>query len=161
MALARPITKAAEGLGGRRKNGLLVPYFDPVGWPTQGYGRRVASMENPEITVAEAEEWLTEDLTTAAQATLRLVPTVRSAGQLAALTDFVFNLGARRLAASRVRRLTLAKDYDAVPAALRQWRYARDTRTGMFRVLPGLVARREAEIKLWETQDVRYGPKHN
>ena len=72
----------------------------------------------------------------------RLCPGIKTPEQLAAITDFAFNLGTGRLKTSTLRKRINAEDWDAVPDELRKW-----TRGGG-RVLRGLVARREAEILL-------------
>ena len=81
---------------------------------------------------------------TALNATLRYCPALASEpeGRLAAIADFTFNLGAGRLQASTLRRRVNQKDWSAAALELRRWVY------GGGRVLPGLVARREAECRL-------------
>lgn len=61
-------------------------------------------------------------------------------GRLAAIVDFTFNLGAGRLQTSTLRRRVNQRDWAAAATELRRWVY------GGGKVLPGLVARREAEI---------------
>lgn len=60
-------------------------------------------------------------------------------GQLAAIVDFTFNLGAERLQTSTLRRCINQLDWAAAVTELRRWVY------GGGKVLPGLVTRREAE----------------
>jgi lysozyme len=67
---------------------------------------------------------------------------VADANRLAALIDFTYNLGAGHLRSSTLRRKVNAKDWAAMPAELRKWV------RGGGRVLPGLVARRNAEAAL-------------
>jgi lysozyme len=62
--------------------------------------------------------------------------------RLAAIVDFTFNLGAGRLQTSTLRRRVNQRDWSAAASELRRWVY------GGGRVLPGLVARREAELSL-------------
>ncbi|WP_296360451.1 lysozyme [Ralstonia sp.] len=90
---------------------------------------------------AEAEAYLAQDLNTALAATLRHCPVLatETEGRLAAIVDFTFNLGAGRLQTSTLRRRVNQRDWAAVSMELRRWVY------GGGRVLPGLVARREAE----------------
>ena len=64
------------------------------------------------------------------------------AGRLGAIVDFTFNLGAGRLQTSTLRRRINQRDWVGVALELRRWVY------GGGRVLPGLVARREAECRL-------------
>ena len=62
--------------------------------------------------------------------------------RLAAIIDFTFNLGAGRLQTSTLRRRINQRDWIAAGQELRRWVY------GGGKVLPGLVARREAEVEL-------------
>nr|WP_246193558.1 lysozyme [Pseudoxanthomonas suwonensis] len=56
--------------------------------------------------------------------------------------DFTFNLGAGRLQTSTLRRRVNQRDWSSAVNELRRWVY------GGGKVLPGLVARREAESAL-------------
>jgi lysozyme len=64
--------------------------------------------------------------------------------RLAAIVDFTFNLGAGRLQTSTLRRRINERDWAAAQTEIRRWVY------GGGKVLPGLVARREAEAELLE-----------
>jgi lysozyme len=99
---------------------------------------------HPAITEAEAEVYLARDLQTALAATLRYCPVLATEpeGRLAAIVDFTFNLGAGRLQTSTLRRRVNQRDWIATGQELRRWVYGRG------RVLPGLLARREAEAHL-------------
>lgn len=61
-----------------------------------------------------------------------------AAGRLAATVDFTFNLGAGRLQTSTPCRRVNHRDWPSAAKELRRWVY------GAGKVLPGLVARREA-----------------
>lgn len=74
--------------------------------------------------------------------TLTLCPNLLLPGRLAAISDFAYNLGVGNLKASTLRKRILAEQWDLVPTELRKWV------RGGGRVLPGLVSRRAAEIKL-------------
>lgn len=63
-------------------------------------------------------------------------------GRLAAIVDFTFNLGAGRLQTSTLRRRINQRDWQA--AAFELGRRVR----GGGRVLPGVVARRQAEVAM-------------
>lgn len=125
------------------------PYLCPAGVPTIGYGTTVyptgeaVRLSDRPVTLAEAERLLLLQVyTDYLPAVLRQCPEVDTPGRLAALLDFTYNLGERNLAASTLRRRVRAQEWAAVPAQLRRW-----VRAGG-RILPGLVARREAEIAL-------------
>lgn len=136
----------------RRFEGLrLSPYLCPAGVPTIGFGAtryengRAVRLSDLPITRERAEALLQWQLRAVVlPAVLRLCPGVQGAGLLAALMDFVFNLGEGRLAASTLRRRVNAGELDLVPAELRKWVYSKG------RKLAGLVARREAAIALIE-----------
>lgn len=123
--------------------GRAHPYICPAGYWTIGYGHLCAPTHSP-ITENEAEVYLAHDLQTALAATLRYCPVLatESEGRLAAIADFTFNLGAGRLQTSTLRRRINQRDWAAVDTELRRWIY------GGGKVLPGLVARREAECAL-------------
>ncbi|MDX1251135.1 MAG: lysozyme [Gammaproteobacteria bacterium] len=119
------------------------PYICPAGFWTVGYGHLCDPM-HPPITETEAEAYLAHDLQSALAATLRYCPVLATEPEtrLAAIVDFTFNLGAGRLQASTLRRRINQRDWVAVANELRRWIY------GGGKVLPGLVARRDAEVRL-------------
>ncbi|WP_042427307.1 lysozyme [Comamonas granuli] len=123
--------------------GRAHPYICPAGFWTIGYGH-LCDAQHPPIIETEAEAYLARDLSTALAATLRYCPVLASEpeGRLAAIVDFTFNLGGGRLQTSTLRRRVNQRDWAAAAMELRRWVY------GGGRVLPGLVARREAEVPL-------------
>jgi lysozyme len=120
------------------------PYICPAGYPTIGYGHLCDPTHPPIISEAEAEDYLAQDLQTALRATLRYCPVLATEpeGRLAAVVDFTFNLGAGRLQTSTLRRRINQRDWSAAAFELGRWV------RGGGRVLPGLVARRQAEATL-------------
>lgn len=123
--------------------GRAHTYVCPAGYWTIGYGH-LCDAQHPPITEGEAELYLARDLTTALTATLRYCPVLATEpeSRLAAIVDFTFNLGAGRLQTSTLRRRINQRDWAATARELRRWVYGGGT------VLPGLVARREAEAFL-------------
>jgi len=107
-----------------------------------GYGHLCES-DHPPISEDEGEIYLTQDLQTALNATLRYCPVLATEpeGRLAAIVDFTFNLGAGRLQTSTLRRRINERDWSSAAQQLRRWVH------GGGKVLPGLVTRREAEAK--------------
>jgi lysozyme len=101
-------------------------------------------MDHPPITEAEAEVYLARDLQTALAAALRYCPVLATEPErrLAAIVDFTFNLGAGRLQTSTLRRRVNQRDWAAAARELQRWVY------GGGKILPGLVARREAEARI-------------
>lgn len=119
------------------------PYICPAGYWTIGYGH-LCDPTHPPITESEAGVYLSRDLISALKATLRWCPALamEPEGRLAAIADFTFNLGAGRLQTSTLRRRINQQDWRNAAAELRRWV------RGGGRILPGLVARREAEVAL-------------
>ncbi|MDC6212472.1 lysozyme [Ralstonia solanacearum] len=119
------------------------PYICPAGFWTVGYGH-LCDPAHPPITQAQAEAYLAADFVVALNAVLRFCPVLATEpeGRLAAIVDFTFNLGAGRLQTSTLRRRINQRDWIAAAAELRRWVY------GGGKVLPGLAARREAEVDL-------------
>lgn len=132
-----------------RSTAVIEPYYDPVGLPTIGYGHLLsrtawAALDQfPAISIAQAEALLRADLMKAAGAVMRLVRVKLNANQIAALIDFVFNVGSGNFEISTVRKVINRGDFASVPAHLMRWVYAKGVK------LPGLVKRRKAEAALW------------
>ena len=142
VALAAGLCREFEGL-------YLRPYLCPAGVWTIGYGAtryedgRAVGPADPPITRERAEALLMHDiLTVRVPAVRRLCPGIDRPGRMAALVDFAFNAGVGALQMSTLRQRVNAGRWDAVPAELRRWVMAGG------RTLPGLVRRREAEIRL-------------
>lgn len=160
LKLASEVAKPFEGL-------FLRPYYDPVGYPTQGYGRLLSRQvwgplgrspvtkeekklandwlyeRYPDIDEHTAEIWLQQDMTTATRAAIRLCPGAERPTQLAALADFAFNCGSGNLEISTLRRKVNRKDFDGAADEFLRWVYAREVK------LPGLVRRRNSERQLF------------
>lgn len=119
------------------------PYICPAGYWTIGYGH-LCQPDHPPISEADGEIYLSQDLLTALNATLRYCPVLAtgSEGRLAAIVDFAFNLGAGRLQTSTLRRRINQMNWSGAAKEIRRWVY------GGGIVLPGLVARREAEVDM-------------
>jgi lysozyme len=138
FAALAPLVRKFEGL-------RLRAYVCPAGVPTIGYGHTPAVL-NTTITKDEAETLLTKDMNAAVLAGIHASPSLAlSPIALAAIADFIFNLGAGRYRASTLRHRINAGEWDEVPYELRRWV------RGGGRVLPGLVARRSAEAALIES----------
>ena len=138
------LAKRFEGFERKVKRGTeitAIPYICPAGFWTIGYGH-LCEATHPPITEVEAEAYLARDLQTALVATLRYCPVLATEPEtrLSAIVDFTFNLGAGRLQTSTLRWRINQLDWAAAGRELRRWIY------GGGRVLPGLAARREAEI---------------
>lgn len=140
------VVKRWEGLARivRRAHPVqVVPYLCPANYWTIGYGH-LCRPDHPAIGEPEAEAYLAQDLRVALVDTIRYCPTLigEPETRLAAIVSFTFNLGATRLKSSTLRWRLLERKWEAAARELRRWIYAGG------RVLPGLVARREAEAQL-------------
>lgn len=121
---------------------MAVPYICPAGYWTHGWGS-LCRKDAPPITEEEGEVILARDLLAAEASVLRLITYPLNDFQLAAITDWTFNLGSGRLRGSTLRAVINRGDLDAVPEQIRRWKF------GGGRVLPGLVVRREYDVSLW------------
>ena len=121
--------------------GRAYPYVCPAGFWTIGYGH-LCDQAHPPITLVQGEAYLEADMQLALLATLRFCPVLATEPEtrLGAIVDFTFNLGAGRLQTSTLRRRVNQRDWAGAASELRRWVY------GGGRVMPGLVARHQAEI---------------
>lgn len=121
-----------------------VPYADLAGKMTIGYGHLLREGEAWEcISEAEAEVLLRSDLSKAECAVERLIRVNLHDNQFAALVSFCFNLGAGALQRSALRQKINREEHESVPQEMRRWVFAGGKRW------PGLLRRREAEIRLY------------
>lgn len=141
----------------RRFEGFRAkPYICPAGVPTIGYGStyyadgRKVTMQDAPISEPAARELLMRELFhTYAPGVLRQCPGLLPLAllqddwrKLNAIVDFAYNLGVGRLQTSTLRRKINAQDWHGAKEQLMLWV------RGGGRVLPGLVARRKAEVAL-------------
>jgi lysozyme len=120
-------------------------YTDVAGFRTIGFGHRLTPAEAypTGITQAEGEAILSRDLAIAESAVERLVKVPLTQGQFDALVDFVFNLGAGRLASSTLLSYLNTGKFDEASWQLLAWDHAGS------REIAALKSRREAEFLLW------------
>ena len=132
------LVKSFEGL-------RLEPYYCSAGVLTVGYGSTGAHVTpGKTITEAEAEALLAADLARFEAGVCELITKPLTQGQFDALVSFSFNLGCGALEESTLRRrLNAGEDPETVfPQELPKWVKAGG------QALPGLVRRRDAEVKL-------------
>jgi lysozyme len=129
----------------RKSEGLrLQTYRDGGGVLTLGWGHTGPDVTlNKKITMDEAEALLSTDANHACDSVLELTNGIVSQGQLDALTDFVFNLGAGKLRTSTLLRKHRAGNYPGAAAEFSRWIYDDG------RVCAGLIKRRAAETHLY------------
>lgn len=128
----------------RRFEGLrLKPYLCPAGIPTVGYGHTGpdVTLQSPPMTPQFAEKVMQEDAERHALLALKLSPNLKG-DRLAAIADFLYNLGPTRYKASTLRRKVNAGEWLDAKDELEKWVW------GGGKKLPGLVARRAAEAAL-------------
>jgi lysozyme len=91
-----------------------------------------------------AEARLTKGLSASTCESIKLTPVLVLASdpRLAAITDFIYNLGATRYKGSTLRKRIAAQDWAGAMKEIVKWN------KGGGRVLPGLVLRRAAEAAL-------------
>jgi lysozyme len=125
-------------------------YADVAGFRTIGFGHRLTPGETyPNgITLPQGETILGRDLAIAEAAVDRLVKVSLTQGQFDALVDFVFNLGAERLASSTLLSYLNAGKHDAAALQLLAWDHVGSQE------ITALKTRREAEFHLWSPQNV-------
>ena len=125
---------------------MPVPYKDPVGIRTIGYGHviRYGEVYDEPLTEEEATLILDSDLITAEECvkTNVLVPITQP--QFDALVSLTMNIGGGAFAGSTLLQLLNAKDYLGAAARFDSWIFAKG------KILPGLVTRREKERCLFE-----------
>lgn len=148
--LAGPLIKRWEGL--HKKIGAKVaPYLCPanvwtIGWGSTKYpDGRAVTKDDPPLSPETCDRIFDADLPRYMAQALKASPVLAAHEEkLAAVTSFVYNLGAGRYRASTLRRRVDAQDWGGAAQEFSKW-----TRGGG-RVLPGLVARRAQERALFE-----------
>ena len=140
------LIKAFEGL-------KLKAYRCPAGVWTIGYGHTRTVYPDMQITEAEAECLLREDLCVVERAIERLVTVPLNDFEFAALACFVFNVGIGNFERSTLLKLLNRGWYDQVPAQLTRWNRSKGEAKG------GLSRRRAAEGRLWLRSCIEDLPK--
>jgi lysozyme len=164
------LSKAGEDLMHRYEGFRSRPYLCPAHIWTIGYGhvlyqeqirlpvartpKKPAKMIRKEMplkqehnrvwTTTEIDTLFRNDVETFERGVLRLVPgCVGHQGRFDALVSFAFNAGLGNLQRSTIRMRANRGDWEGAAEAFMMWT------KGGGKVLPGLVKRREAEVKLF------------
>jgi lysozyme len=125
------------------------PYLCPAGKPTIGYGAThyldgvSVTLADPSITEERASVLLVNMLLDYGIGVSRLLKVSVSQGQFDALVGFAYNLGVANLSASTLMKLVNGGSIEAAALEFGKWVHADG------KVLPGLVARREAECMMF------------
>ena len=131
------IIKKSEGL-------RLEAYLPtPNDIPTIGYGHTKGVRMGQRISLAQAEQFLLEDVDWAEDAVNSLVKVKLSQNQFDALVSFVFNIGAGAFSKSTLLKYLNAGDYGGAANQLLRW----NKQAG--KELKGLTKRRQEERALF------------
>lgn len=141
MNPAVPLIKEFEGC-------RLKAYKCPADVWTIGYGHTDGVKEGDEITQQEADRLLANDVDIFSAGVKRLVRSDINRNQLGALVSFAFNVGLGNLRHSTLLKLLNADDFVGAANQFPRWNKAGG------KVLAGLTRRREAEKKLFLTEEV-------
>ena len=121
----------------------LRAYRCPAGVWTIGYGHTKTAKAGMVITIRQAEELLLKDVRGFEEAVRDLVIVSLTQNQFDALVSFTFNVGVEAFRKSTMLRLLNERKYKEAGYQFERW-----VRAGN-KILPGLVARREAEKALF------------
>lgn len=124
----------------------LEAYQDAGGIWTIGYGHAIAVEPGLTISQADADCLLEQDIASAEQCVDAKTGQITQ-NQFDALVSFVFNLGCAAFNGSSLLHLLNTGQTDAAANEFLKWCYAGNPA----RFVPGLVARRETERKLFLT----------
>lgn len=127
-----------------------LPTKDDV-W-TIGWGHTKNAKPNMTITVAQAEQFLREDLTWVEDTIDKLIKVPLTQNQHDAVGSLIFNIGGGSFSKSTVLRKLNAGDYRGAADAFLMWNKQRDRATGKMNVLRGLTKRREQERDLFNAR---------
>ena len=121
----------------------LKPYYDAAGIPTIGWGHVIPNIDEPPITVEQAQAYLDDDIAHAAEGAERYSPILVSEPPMraGAIVDFCFNLGTGAYRGSHLRLAVDAADWSRASEEIQRWVY------GGGKILPGLVKRRAQEAR--------------
>jgi lysozyme len=132
-----------------------VCYLCPAGVPTWGYGDTegltMADVGVKRTTMPEAERRLQAQVAKRERIVRAMLTRPATDNQVSAMVCLGYNIGNEALRSSSVVRFHNAGDTLRAANAFRLWNKARDPRTGVLKVLNGLVARREKERELYLT----------
>ena len=121
----------------------LNSYLCPAGVWTIGYGHTDGVNQGMLITEKTADAFLKQDIKKAEDEINRIDADLTQE-QFDALVSFVFNVGVQAFRVSTLRKLIERNPSDPkIADEFRRWVYAGN------KMLPGLVKRREQEIKLY------------
>ncbi|MDZ5448623.1 lysozyme [Labrys sp. ZIDIC5] len=165
-APARPITPLAMDLIKDFEGWSAIPYNDPVGYCTVGYGHLLSLNRCEKIDLKKVEngrfaqpistekglEILEEDTRSARRAVQQLVKVDTTDDQFSALSSFVFNVNKENFSKSHLLIFVNQRNYKLAEREFPRWIKAKGE------VLQGLIDRRKCEVNLFRGE-LRYNPK--
>jgi lysozyme len=124
----------------------LQVYLDVGGLPTVGYGHRTDMLEGETITQEMADTLLMTDLMSFSNGTKTLLgpAIICNDNQFSSLVCFAYNLGLGTLQNSTLLKKVKEGDYEGASREFLKWVHVGP------HIVPGLVARRQAEKELFE-----------
>lgn len=124
----------------------LEAYLCPAGVWTIGWGHAKGVKQGDRIDTSTAEKYLKEDIEEAERGIEKLVKVKLNDNQFSAIVSFVFNLGTGNFQKSTLLRVINTDPYSPnVAVQFRRWVYADG------KISQGLIRRREAEVKLYQS----------
>jgi lysozyme len=138
------LIKKYEGCQKRQADGTLIAYKCPAGVWTIGWGSTGRYIrEGTSWTQEKADERLAKDAQAVIDQAIKASPVLAGKEfKLAAIADFIYNLGIGNYNSSTLKKRIDAGDWVSAVQEIKRW----DKAGG--KVLPGLVKRREDEAKL-------------
>lgn len=124
----------------------LEAYLCPAGVWTIGWGHTKGVKIGDRIDISTAEKYLKEDIEEAERGIQKLVKVKLNDNQFSAIVSFVFNLGIGNFQKSTLLKVINAGlDSANVAVQFRRWVYVDG------KISQGLIRRREAEVKLYQS----------
>ena len=142
--LAAVVVAAAAAFGSHFEGRRLSSYQDVAGIWSICDGHTAGVKQGDQATDSQCDAWLKEEMGGALDTVQRCIRVPLTMGQLVAFTDATYNLGASVVCGSTLQRLANAGDLVGACHQLPRWVHA----GGRPEPVPGLVARRDREMKL-------------
>jgi len=143
-----------QGAEGRLPNGSFKSTWDAIGgcWNI-GPGMTQGITKNTVMTRDQIDAAYLKELLPFEDGVRKAVKVQTTNNEFTVLVSFAYNVGLGNFRSSTLLRVLNAGNSDQVPAQLKRWVHGRATGA---QVIPGLVNRRNAEVKLWGTPDTSW-----
>lgn len=132
----------------KKAEGFVNKIYDDQGHPAIGYGQRLTPSEVEKyksgITEEEASNLLINFLHTVENTLNSVIKVKLEQHQFDAVVSFAYNVGIGAFISSTLLKVINANQLNKAPDEFKKW-----TKSGG-KELPGLVARRKAEVALWK-----------